>query len=346
MAYPSYRPPGRSHDNLHATPLAELKMLGPSRWDVRIAAEDKESGARDSIAFRVSRPKGLDAMMDHRVFPAFAGFRNTLRFRFDGKGSQNDRGEKYRIKITVMSGNGSLSLDPEGSGGKSAFAMEVEADKDHVLYYRWHGPRDLDEPATESILLQIPELELEETVAFSVGVAIEIHSAQQEQLEVEQPGLFVPVKVYVQDKFHPDLDMAEFFRTFLMKPTLVISQADFKPFDPEESMPKLNLAALLDHVRGAGLPRIRFPSSRRRGPSRRMLVHGGSSSPGRCREVLSPERLPGDHPVGLRRLYIQNKHERQRFPWAPGGAVGQRHDLGPSYRSLLHGRQGSRPDPP
>ena len=235
-------------------PLAELKMLGPSRWDVRIAAEDKESGARDSIAFRVSRPKGLDAMMDHRVFPAFAGFRNTLRFRFDGKGSQNDRGEKYRIKITVMSGNGSLSLDPEGSGGKSAFAMEVEADKDHVLYYRWHGPRDLDEPATESILLQIPELELEETVAFSVGVAIEIHSAQQEQLEVEQPGLFVPVKVYVQDKFHPDLDMAEFFRTFLMRPTLVISQADFKPFDPEESMPKLNLAALLDHVRGAGLP--------------------------------------------------------------------------------------------
>jgi hypothetical protein len=235
-------------------PLTELKMLGPSKWAVRIAAEDKESGARASIAFSVSRPKGLDATVDHRVLPAFAGFRNILRFRFDGEDSENDRGEKYRIKITIKSGNGSLSLDPEGSGGRSAFAMEVEADKDHVLYYRWHGPRDLDEPATESILLQIPELELEETVTFSVGVALEIHSAQREQLEVEQPGLFVPVKVYVQDKFHPDLDMAEFFRAFLLKPALVISQRGFKPIEPGEFMPKLNLTALLDHIRGAGLP--------------------------------------------------------------------------------------------
>ena len=202
-------------------PLAELRMLGPSQWEVRIAVEDRESGAGHSISFKVTRPRGLDASVDHPVFPTLAGFRNTLRFRFDGRGPGDGRGEKYRVKITVRSGNGSLSPDRSGSGGKSAFAMEVEADKDHVLYYRWFGPRDLAGPATESILIQVPELELEETVTFSVGVDLEIHSAQQEQLELEQPGLFVPLKIYVKDAFHPDLDMAEFFRSFHLRPCLL-----------------------------------------------------------------------------------------------------------------------------
>ncbi len=235
-------------------PLAELRMLGPSQWEVRVAAEDRESGAVNSVAFKVTRPRGLEAAVDHPVFPALAGFLNTLRFRFDGRGPGDDRGEKYRVKITVRSGNGSLSPDRTGSGGKSAFAMEVEADKDHVLYYRWFGPRDLAGPATESILIQVPELELEETVIFSVGVDLEIHSAQREQLELEQPGLFVPLKVFVKDAFHPDLDMAEFFRSFRLRPMLDISQADFKPIDPETSASRLNLAALLEHVKGAELP--------------------------------------------------------------------------------------------
>ena len=240
-------------------PLAELRMLGPSQWEVRIAVEDRESGAGHSISFKVTRPRGLDASVDHPVFPALAGFRDTLRFRFDGRGAGDDRGEKYRVKITVRSGNGSLSPDRSGSGGKSAFAMEVEADKDHVLYYRWFGPRDLAGPATESILIQVPELELEETVTFSVGADLEIHSAQQEQLELEQPGLFVPLKIYVKDAFHPDLDMAEFFRSFRLRPVLDISQADFKPIDPETSTSRLNLTALLDHVKGAALPRGGVP---------------------------------------------------------------------------------------
>ncbi len=275
-------------------PLSELKMLGPSQWKVRIAAEDRESGAANSITFRVSRPRGLDAAVDHPVIPALAGFLNTLRFRFDGRSPGDGGTEKFRVKITVRSGSGSLSPDRGGSGGKSAFAMEVEADKDHVLYYRWFGPRNLAGPVTESILIQVPELEMEETVTFSVGVDLEIHSTQDGQLELEQPGLFVPLKVYVRDAFHPDLDMAAFFRSFRLRPELDISQADFKPVDPGTSMPGLNLAALLDHVKGAALPPGGVPLepetwSLARDASSRWFLVGGPTQGG----PVPPNAFPG-----------------------------------------------------
>ncbi|HPJ47551.1 MAG: hypothetical protein WCS47_04240 [Thermovirgaceae bacterium] len=252
-------PLGEAVINYTPPSLTELKMMGPSQWQVNIVAEDQESGAKASVTFRITRPLGLDVAVEHPVLPADPGFQNTLRLRFDGRNPQGDRDEKFRVKITVKSGNGALSQDPEGYGGKSAFAMEVESDVDHVLYYRWFGPRDLDGPVTETVLFQVPELELEGTASFLVGVAPSIHSTQQEQLGVEQPGLFVPLKVYVQDEYHPDLDMAEFFRSFQLKPVLDISQVGFKPIDPDDSLSRQILEALLGHLKGAELPRDAVP---------------------------------------------------------------------------------------
>lgn len=252
-------PLGEAVINYTPPSLSELKMMGPSQWRVNIVAEDQESGSKASVTFMMTRPPGLDVAVEHPVLPADPGFQNILRLRFDGRGPEGDPDERFRVKVTVMSGNGVLSTDPEGYGGKSAFAMEVKADVDHVLYYRWFGPRDLEGPVTETILFQVPELELEGTASFSVGVAPRIHSTQQEQLGVEQPGLFVPLKVYVQDEYHPDLDLAEFFRSFQLKPVLDISQVGFKPIDPDDSLPRQILAALLDHLKGAELPRDAIP---------------------------------------------------------------------------------------
>ncbi|HDQ92500.1 MAG TPA: hypothetical protein ENN89_00060 [Synergistetes bacterium] len=90
---------------------------------------------------------------------------------------------------------------------------------------------------------------------FSVGFAPGLHSSRQNHSEVEQPGLFVPLQVYVQDEYHPDLDMAEFFRAFELTPVLDISQTGFEPVVTEGSRSREILDDILKHVNGAKLPK-------------------------------------------------------------------------------------------
>ncbi len=265
-----------------------MNRLGPLRWDVRITAEETMMGEKSSIFFRVTRPKGLDVTVAHQVLPADPDFSNPVRLRFDGRGPGSDPSEKFRVKITVKSGKGVLSTEEE-LGGRSSFAMEMEPDKEHLFHYRWFGERQLQGPVTETLVFQVPELEIEGTATFSVGVAPSIDSPQKEQLGVEQPGLFVPLKVYVQDEYHPDLDMAEFFRAFQLKPVLDISQVGFEPIDPDDSVGTQILNSILEHVKGAELPRDALPvepetwSLARDAGSRWFLVSGtpsGAASPG------------------------------------------------------------------
>lgn len=268
--------------------LSELKRLGPLQWDIRITAEEAGTGEKNAVSFRITRPKGMEVIVGHQVLPADPEFSNPVRIRFDGRGPGSDPSEKYRIKITVKSGKGVLSTMEE-LGGRSSFAMEIEADREHLFHYRWFGERVLQGPVTETLLFQVPELEIEGTATFSVGVAPSIDSPQKDQLGVEQPGLFVPLKVYVQDEYHPDLDMAEFFRAFQLKPVLDISQVGFEPIDPDDSAGTQILNSILKHVRGAVLPRDALPvepetwSLARDAGSRWFLVGGtpsGSASPG------------------------------------------------------------------
>jgi hypothetical protein len=119
-------------------------------------------------------------------------------------------------------------------------------------------------------------LELEGQLIL-VGVAPSIHSTQQEQLGVEQPGLFVPLKVYVQDEYHPDLDMAEFFRSSSSSRS-GHQQVGFKPIDPDDSLSRQILEALLGHLKEPNCPAMLSPWNRRHGPLPGMPVPDGFSS--------------------------------------------------------------------
>lgn len=268
--------------------LSEMNRLGPLQWDIRITAEETGTGEKGSVSFRITRPKGMEVTLGHKILPADPDFSNPVRLRFDGRGPGSDPSEKFRVMITVKSGKGVLSTQEE-LGGRSSFAMEVEADREHLLHYRWFGERQLQGPVTETLVFKVPELEIEGEATFSVGVAPSIDSPQQDRMGVEQPGLFVPLKVYVQDEYHPDLDMAEFFRAFKLKPVLDISQVGFEPIDPDDSAGTQILNSILEHVRGAELPRDALSvepetwSLARDAGSRWFLVSGtpaGGASPG------------------------------------------------------------------
>ncbi|MDO9508946.1 MAG: hypothetical protein Q7I97_06335 [Thermovirgaceae bacterium] len=234
---------------------SELKTLGPIQWDVVIVVEDTLGGEGSSLTLKVIRPRDIDITAEHAVLPADPSFANPVRFRFDGKGPGSDPSERFRIKIRALSGMGVLSTKRGDIGGRSTLALEIEADREHELFYRWLGDRKLKGPVAETLLFEVPELEIKGSVTFSVGVAPYIHSPQGTHPDIKQPGLFIPLKVYVQDEYHPDLDMAAFLKAFGLKPVLDIRQVSFEPVESDGSKSSQILEAILQHIKGAELPR-------------------------------------------------------------------------------------------
>ena len=235
--------------------ISELKMLGPSKMEVEITVEDPSGGEGSSFILEVVRPRDIEVSAEHSVLPADPSFLNPIRFNFDGRGEGSPKTEKFRVKIRAMSGMGVLVTRKLESGGRGTLALEAEADRDHEIYYRWLGDRDLKGPVSETLAFDVPELNIRGSVTFSVGVAPGIHSLPHANSDVEQPGLFVPLKVYVQDAYHPDLDMAEFFRAFDLKPVLDIRQVSFEPVKQEGSRSSEILNAILRHINGVEKPR-------------------------------------------------------------------------------------------
>lgn len=238
-----------------APSISELKMLGPSKWDIEIVAEDLVGGEAASFKLEVVRPRDIEISAAHSVLPADPSFLNPIRFRFDGRGPGSSPAEKFRVKIRVLSGMGVLSTERSDVGGRGTLALEMQADREHELFYRWLGDRNPKGPISETLLFEVPELKLKSTVTFSVGVAPNIHSLPQSHSDIEQPGLFVPLKVYVQDEYHPDLDMAEFLKAFDLKPVLDIRQVGFEPVGSNGTKSAAILDAIMQHIRGVERPR-------------------------------------------------------------------------------------------
>ncbi len=235
--------------------IPEMKLLGIIQKDIRIVAEDPRSGVTSSMSLRVSRPKDIDISLEHSVLPADPAFTNAVDFRFDGWEQGGDPEEKYRVRIRALSGKGVLSPGGDPSGGRSSLVLELKADQQHRLFYRWMGEGTKGGPVPETLVFEVPELEIKGFVNFSVGFAPGLYSSRQSYSEVEQPGLFVPLQVYVQDEYHPDLDMSEFFRAFELTPVLDISQIGFEPVATEGSKSREILEDILKHVKGAKLPK-------------------------------------------------------------------------------------------
>lgn len=238
--------------------ISELRMLGASRWNIEIAVDDLSEGAEGggiSFELEVLRPKEIEISAVHSVLPADPSFLNPIRFRFDGRGPGSSPAEKFRVKIRAMSGMGVLSEKSSDTGGRGTLALEAQADRDHELFYRWLGNRKPKGPVSETLLFEVPELKLKGSVTFSVGIAPNIHSLPRTHSDSEQPGLFVPLKVYVQDEYHPDLDMAEFLKAFDLKPVLDISQVGFEPAGSDGAKSAVMLDAIMKHIRGVERPK-------------------------------------------------------------------------------------------
>lgn len=238
-----------------APSISELRMLGQRKWDIEIFVEDIAGGEGASCKFEVVRPGDIEISAEHSVLPADPSFLNPIHFRFDGRGPGNSPAEKFRVKIRVLSGMGVLSTERSDVGGRGTLALEMQADMDHKLFYRWLGDRNLKGPISETLLFEVPELKLKSSVTFSVGVAPKIDSTSQAHSDVEQPGLFVPLKVYLQDEYHPDLDMAAFLKAFDLKPVLDIRQVDFEPAGSAGAKNAVMLDEIMRHINGVERPR-------------------------------------------------------------------------------------------
>ncbi len=290
-------PLGKAEVTYNPPSISELKMLGPSQCDIVIVVNDTISGEGASLTLKVTRPRDIDIRAEHSVLPADPSFSNPIRFRFDGKGPGSDPSEKFRVKMRVLSGMGALSANTEGTGGRSTLTLEMEADRDHELFYHWLGDGDLEGPVAETLLFEVPELEIKGSVVFSVGVAPYIHSLQQTPSKTEQPGFFVPLKVYVQDEYHPDMDMAEFLKAFDLKPVLDIMQVGFDPAEPDGSRSSRIIEEILGYIKGAELSReviSREPGSwslvRESGP--RWIIAGDTSSGNPDKQNSFPGVIP------------------------------------------------------
>ena len=129
------------------------------------------------------------------AIPSLPGARNELRLHWKGDLASGPQ----RGVLSLTSGLGVLSVP----GGAEGPRVEVELDPGVPLAvaYRYTGPDLKGKPLREEVDLTLPEGSVR--TGFDVGMALEIQKVSPVPGARVSPGLPVPLRVEVVDRFHP-----------------------------------------------------------------------------------------------------------------------------------------------
>ena len=211
----------------------------------------------DEVNIQLETFAPMKVKTEHQILPAGVSFENRITFSFGAPG-ENKVGGEVKAVITVASKDGRLSAKG-GQQGPYGEKIEISATpgaENHV-YYHWSGEQPSEKAADEVVTVEIPSMGLKGTVPFSVGVDLALTGGGP-LYQGMIPGLFVPFKVYVHDRFHKDADLGAMFQTFGIEPALQVVQTAFQPLSAMDSKEDF-YTRLAAHVKGSVSPGTSLP---------------------------------------------------------------------------------------
>jgi len=242
-------PQGRSVIFFHVPQAAEIQSFPGDL--VKLAVRDDVAGLREVVGFRIPERENIEMEVEHDFIPGEDSFPNRIRFRFFG----NPAAEGDACNVVIRSKSG-LGLFRSGDNGWKASPLILEAEPGawQSVLYQWNGPSSRDMPFHETVIVEIPGINLYNTVDFSVGVMPVLSEVDIGKGEDEHPGSYVPLKVVVSDRLNPEIDMERFLESFGLSPVVEIEPVEFVPFPLDEKDARL-LESLMDSVPGVELPK-------------------------------------------------------------------------------------------
>lgn len=237
---------------IYTAPFEEqMAQAGKKEAAVTVNASEPASGAKDSITLNIrSRTSAMTAQVEHAILPAHPDYYNTIRFRFQAANKKD--GSPFQARVIAIQQWGALGKDSLQPGGARTYEMAVWPKQECVVSYHWVGPPSMMQAADEIITIEIPELGLSHTVAFSVGIDLAIVSVQRKYGGTLFPLLWEPFNVYITDRFHPDADLGALLERFRIRTDLAIEQTSYAPppIDPGQTG---FLSALFTRLEGSAL---------------------------------------------------------------------------------------------
>lgn len=221
-----------------------------SEGQVTLGIRDDASGLRKEIGFMIVRAACMEVVGEHDLIPGDDSFPNRIRFRFSGNGDSEDR-ETHEVVLRSRSGSGLFS-----TGGNewetSPAILAAEPGAWQEVLYKWGGASPRETPVDETVIVEVPQFNLYDTVDFKVGVMPVVTDIDIGQKQQEYPGTYVPLKVTVSDKLNPELDMERFLESFGLSPVVEIEPVDFTPLPLDEEDEKF-LEKILRYLPGVTL---------------------------------------------------------------------------------------------
>jgi hypothetical protein len=285
MLYIDTDPQGRSVIFFDAPQTAEIQSFPGDL--VKLAVRDDVAGLREVVGFRIPERKYVEMEVEHDLIPGEDSFPNRIRFRFFGNLAA--RGGACDVVIRSRSG---LGLFRSGDTGWKASPLRLEAEPGawQSVLYQWNGPASRDMPFDETVIVEIPGLDLYNSVDFSIGVMPVFSEVDIGKGENQYPGSYVPLKVVVSDRLNPEIDIERFLESFGLSPVVEIEPVDFAPFPLDEKDTGL-LESLMDSVPGVELPKEALTFQ----PDEWLLARDGGSGwvPAGTHSDFRPDGLPG-----------------------------------------------------
>lgn len=167
-------------------------------------------------AVSLSEASPLSVVPDFSILPIVHGVTQKVTVNLSNPALQT--GEEFEIHVKTESGMGVLLL--EGSPFSSG-RLTYKVGEPLVMLYRWSGPFPTENAVNERITVSVPSLQLTATTDFSVGMDLRVKEVKLPS-QVAARG-FTPIKIIVEDSFHPGSDVASILAALDIKPELKMS---------------------------------------------------------------------------------------------------------------------------
>ena len=172
---------------------------------------------------------GVNVRVAHSIMPAIHGAVNVIRIQLDTPPRAD--GEPYAVTLQSSSSGGLLSSNSVNSSPRLQLSLAPQEWAE--VHYRWNGPVPTQAAHQEQLSLEVPELKIHETINISIGIDLAIHSVELGALASKNSN-FIPVRIFVQDRFHPTANLTKMLETWEIQPELRLILADLKTGKPQE----------------------------------------------------------------------------------------------------------------
>lgn len=233
---------------VYTAPAKELWQVNkPERIEIKVKSE--KLGITDTLYVSFLRENKLNILARHAILPAHRDFENNLTISFEDP--RKDWGKKYQAVARCSSKDGRIIVNGKES---TEISLELLSGAPNSISYRWAGEQPVEKAVEEKIEITIPDLGLQEKINFSVGIDLIIDSALADVKGPLHPNMFIPFKVYIRDRFHPDADLGTLFKDFGIEPQLAIEQISYAPIATGSLFSERFLQNFVKSIEGAVIP--------------------------------------------------------------------------------------------